>query len=234
MAQLDFLKKLKDSQTHLNAEHKKLERYILLSFIGVMVLCVVSYFFLDQPIAIFMANLKHGPLSLSNFDFTDALTDAAYFFTIFIMVVYVISRFFNIKSRFMEISGVLSIGMMVAFFIKNQAQLLFGRIAPRYGSFEQLNFTRRKTLYGFHFMQAGSFPSGHMVIFTCVFLLLSFYYPRIRWICYLLLTILAMLLIYDNYHFLSDVIAGTYLGVLIAVALKYLLKVKPAKPLPKN
>lgn len=229
MARLEITKKinaLKDSQSHLSPERKKLEKQVFLSFILVTIFCIFSYYFIDRPVAILMSNSKHGPLSLSNFNFTDALTNAVYFLTIITMTLYVILRFLNIRSRYLKIPSTLCLGIIVAFFIKNQAQIIFGRVAPRYGSFEQLNFVRKDSLYGFHFMQMGSFPSGHMVIFTCVFLLLTFYYPKIRWLCYTLLAILACLLIYDNYHFVSDVVAGTYLGVLIAGALKFLLRIK--------
>lgn len=222
-----FKDELNASQSHLTPDRKKFEKQFILSFILVGAFCVISYFFFDQPIALFMASLSHSDISLSSFNITDNLTNIAYFATLIIMAVYVLFRFFNIQNRFIEVSGVLCLGVVTAFFIKNQIQLIFGRISPRYGSYEELNFVRKKTLYGFHFMQQGSFPSGHMVIFTCLFLLFSFYYPKVRKFCYLLLAILAFLLVYDNYHFLSDVVAGTYLGAIIALALKFLLKIKP-------
>lgn len=214
----------------LALSRKKLERLILLSFIWLTLVCMVCYQWVDQPLALFMASLKHGYLSFSNFDFADALTNIAYFITLFVMGFFVIARFLKFKDHRVELCGVLSLGMVTAFFIKTQLQFLFGRIAPRYGSFEQLNFVRKKMLYGFHFMQMGSFPSGHMLIFTCILMLLSFYYPKILKYCCFLLCILALLLVYDNYHFLSDVIAGTYLGALLALILKYLLKIQSAHP----
>ena len=227
---MELKDELNASQSHLPPDRKKVEKQFILSFILVGAFCVISYFFFDQPIALFMASLAHSNVSLSSFNITDNLTNIAYFITLIVMTIYVLFRFFNIQNRFIEISGVLCLGVVTAFFIKNQIQLLFGRISPRYGSYEELNFVRKKTLYGFHFMQAGSFPSGHMVIFTCLFLMFSFYYPKIRKLCYVLLSILAFLLVYDNYHFLSDVVAGAYLGAIIALALKFLLKIKPTHP----
>jgi membrane-associated phospholipid phosphatase len=218
---------LNTSQSHLPPDRKKVEKQFILSLMLVSIFCVISYFFLDQPVALFMAGKTHSNISLSSFSITDNLTNIAYFITLIIMAIYVLFRFLNIQNRFIEISGVLCLGVVTAFFIKNQLQLLFGRISPRYGSYEELNFVRKKALYGFHFMQMGSFPSGHMVIFTCLFLLFSFYYPKVRKLCYVLLSILAFLLVYDNYHFLSDVVAGTYLGAIIALALKFLLKIQP-------
>lgn len=234
MAQLNPLKqasqikrKIQHSQETLPPEHRKMERQFIISLLLVTLFCLISIQFFDRPIAIFVSNLHHGSLSLSNFDFTTILTNVAYFLILFLMLTYFILRFFSIEGPYVEISGVLSLSMAIAFFIKTQFQLFFGRIVPRYGSFQQLNFVRKPDLYGFHLMQGGSFPSGHMVIFTCMFLILTFYYKKLETYCYTLLTILAFLLIYDNYHFLSDIIAGTYLGTLIALSIKFLLKIKP-------
>lgn len=236
MAKLDPIKKasrikkkIQHTQEALPPERRKVERQFILSFLLLVLFCITSINYFDQPIAIFVSNLHHGILSLSNFDFTILLTDIAYFLTLVLMAAYVLLRFFNIEGPYVEISGVLSLAMAISFFIKTQFQLFFGRIVPRYGSFQQLNFIRKPDLYGFHLMQGGSFPSGHMVIFTCLFVILGFYYPKNRKYLYLLLFILAFLLIYDNYHFLSDIVAGTYLGALIAIILRFLLKIKALK-----
>lgn len=233
MSGLNVSKKINElrySQAHLPPDRKKLERRVLISFIYVTLFCIISYFFIDRPVAIFMSNLQHGMLSpTANFDLTEALTNIIYFLTTLVMSLYVVLRFLNIRNAQLKISSTLCLGIVVSFFIKNELQLLFGRVAPRYGSFQQLNFIRKESLYGFHFMQMGSFPSGHMVIFTTTLLLLTFYYPKLRWFCYFLLLVLAFLLVYDNYHFVSDVVAGTYVGVLIAGALKFLLRIKSIK-----
>jgi membrane-associated phospholipid phosphatase len=233
MPKLRFIQKItklknhfSSSQDHLSLERKKLEKNFLWSFVALILFCIISYKYLDRPLAVFADTLHHGTISLTNTNLTEMLTNVVYLIALLAMGLYAIFHFFNIKNRLVEICGALSLGMAIAFFIKTQAQLIFGRIAPRYDSFQQLNFLRKKSLYGFHLMQVGSFPSGHMVVFTCILLLLGYYYPKIMKLNYALLTVLALILLYDNYHFLSDVVAGTYLGAIIAIILKHLLKIK--------
>jgi membrane-associated phospholipid phosphatase len=70
--------------------------------------------------------------------------------------------------------------------------------------------------HGFHFwrgVEYGSFPSGHMVLagaFAGVFMRI---YKASIWPLSALLLLAAGLLLVGDWHFLSDIIAGTYLGV---------------------
>jgi len=70
--------------------------------------------------------------------------------------------------------------------------------------------------HGFHFWRGGeysSFPSGHMVLagaFAGVFMRL---YKSSVWPLSALLLLAAGLLLVGGWHFLSDIIAGAYLGV---------------------
>ena len=87
-----------------------------------------------------------------------------------------------------------------------------GRPTPR-------EWLHKPDLYGFHWfrgneMQA-AFPSGHMAVFTALAASLWRFYPRYRAIYALFLLALAAALIATNQHFLSDVVAGAYLGVLV-------------------
>lgn len=73
--------------------------------------------------------------------------------------------------------------------------------------------------YGFHWFQGGDrysgFPSGHMAVFTALFAVLWRLHPRWRALYLAALLVLAVALIATNYHFLSDVIAGAYLGLAV-------------------
>ena len=74
--------------------------------------------------------------------------------------------------------------------------------------------------YGFHPFETGddigSFPSGHasrIAGFAGVFWIA---YPRRRWLCLLIAVPMAVSLIAMNYHFVGDVIAGSFLGGIVA------------------
>jgi membrane-associated phospholipid phosphatase len=92
---------------------------------------------------------------------------------------------------------------------------VFGRVTTR-------AWLQKPQLYGFHWFHGGGpydgFPSGHMAVFTALTVALWRFFPRCRRICPVFPLVLASALIVTNYHFLSDVLAGAYLGVLVEAA----------------
>ena len=58
-----------------------------------------------------------------------------------------------------------------------------------------------------------SFPSGHMAATCTVITVLWIRYPRFRQIYLIVGLIVGAALVGGNYHFLSDVIAGTFVGL---------------------
>jgi membrane-associated phospholipid phosphatase len=100
-----------------------------------------------------------------------------------------------------------------AFAAKTFAKLIFGRINTR------IWVADSSLADGFHWFAGGGayngFPSGHMAVLTPLFVAIWCCYPRFRMLCVAGLTGLGLALIATGYHFLSDVIAGTYLGLLV-------------------
>jgi membrane-associated phospholipid phosphatase len=108
-----------------------------------------------------------------------------------------------------------------AYVVKSFLKYVFGRTTTRY-------WLLKPDLYGFHWFHGGGFyagfPSGHMAVFTALTASLWRLYPHYRAICAIFLLILAFPLIETNYHFLSDVIAGAYLGVIVEACTYKVLK----------
>jgi membrane-associated phospholipid phosphatase len=67
------------------------------------------------------------------------------------------------------------------------------------------------------------FPSGHMTVFTSFFVAVWIYYPRCRSISAITLIALGSALVFTNYHFLGDVIAGFFCGILVTATVRRLL-----------
>ena len=211
------------AQRKLTTTEKLLERRFFISLFLILFFCFISIRFLDQPLAFFVSFLHHDGWELYNTDsFNVLITELVYFFSLITMTIYVVCRFFKIQNDFIFFSGVLSLAVAISFFIKTQLQFLFGRVAPCFETFSPVYIPRQNMFYGFKWMAEGSFPSGHMSIFGCLLALISLYYPKTRSTCISLLIILALLLIFDNYHYLSDVISGTYLGIWMAIIIKYI------------
>jgi membrane-associated phospholipid phosphatase len=74
-------------------------------------------------------------------------------------------------------------------------------------------------LYGFRFLHASqnwsSFPSGTAIGATALATTLSSLFPRLRAVCAVLAAVVCIGVVVANYHWLSDSIAGAFLGISI-------------------
>jgi membrane-associated phospholipid phosphatase len=74
-------------------------------------------------------------------------------------------------------------------------------------------------LYGFHFFHGGphweSFPSGTAAISLAIVSVLWSEAPRLRTIGLVIVVLLCVGVVINNFHWVSDVVAGAFLGVLI-------------------
>jgi membrane-associated phospholipid phosphatase len=117
----------------------------------------------------------------------------------------------NELTRFLRLAAT---SVPVAHALKSILQFAFGRINTR-------AWLRVSGPIDFRFFQGtgerGGFPSGHMTVFTAFFAALWCCYPRYRLLSASLLLILGVALIATDYHFVSDVIAGAYAGLLVTV-----------------
>ena len=57
-----------------------------------------------------------------------------------------------------------------------------------------------------------SFPSGHSAAAATLAVLLGIYFPKARWVFYIFAGLWGLERIMDNWHFLSDVLAGYVVG----------------------
>lgn len=86
---------------------------------------------------------------------------------------------------------------------------LFGRPRPRLAlpSDEYFGPTFQSDLL--------SFPSGHATTSFAVAGALSVFYPRLAWLFYLLAALISLGRVVGNSHYLSDVLAGAALGLVV-------------------
>jgi membrane-associated phospholipid phosphatase len=108
-----------------------------------------------------------------------------------------------------------SASLIIAETIKSELKFVFGRTWPETWRQNNPSFIH-DGVYGFNWFHGGdayqSFPSGHITAICAVASVLWIYYPRLRPI-YLIVTLAVLVgLVGNNYHFLSDTIAGTFVG----------------------
>jgi len=117
----------------------------------------------------------------------------------------------------------------VGAFISNDAILkpLFGRTSIN----EYLFWPKH---YGFYFFQGNwhsNFPSGHMALLVAGVAVLWGRLPRWRWLFGILLAISGFVLLFGEWHFVSDLIAGALWGNLVALAVVALSNKNPKRTL---
>jgi len=182
-----------------------------LGFLLAPLLVLCSYSFLDKEIALLVKRtvLSSEGISLTIpdllFPFVCIVTGGAwtaYFY-------FVRKRIFNNHRRF---ALLVACSVPLASILKSVLKILVGRINTRV-------WLGDPELKEFHWFQGSGdysgFPSGHMAVFAVLVIACWQFYPRLRSGYSLFLALLAIALIATGYHFLSDVIAGAYLGFIV-------------------
>ncbi len=116
-------------------------------------------------------------------------------------------------TNFLLLAGIV---LPAAYIAKTFLKFIFGRTDPR-------SWLIWNKSLEFHWFSAAveSFPSGHMTVFAAFGTAILLYYPRYRVSVVSFLVLLGAALILTDYHFLSDVIAGAYLGTATAYTVNY-------------
>ncbi len=108
----------------------------------------------------------------------------------------------------------------ISYILKTFFKFMFGRTSPR----PWLLHHKPLVFEWFHRHGSGSFPSGHMTVFVALGIAVLIYYPKYRKSVIAFLILLGISLIGTDYHFLSDVIGGAYLGFITTYLLNYLFQ----------
>lgn len=110
--------------------------------------------------------------------------------------------------------------------MNNVAKTVFGRTWPESWMGDNPSWMRDGVFGFFPFHQGpgwGSFPSGHTALITTTATILWLVWPELRIAWALLVAIVVAGLIGANYHFVSDIIGGLYLGVAVGLGVAGLM-----------
>lgn len=199
-------------------------RAIWVGLAACLALTLLAIAFIDRPVALyahaelrrnlgFWAGLTHivDPIPVAAGLVTGAAAIAALF-----------GRLPGPRGR---IALKIALAVLVAIALKEQLKVLFGRTWPETWTANNPSFIK-DGVFGFFPMKglgsAGrayhSFPSGHMTAITATAVSIALQWPALRWVVWLPVALVAVGMVGANYHWVSDLVAGTFLGAAVALA----------------
>lgn len=139
---------------------------------------------------------------------------AIYLFSSLILCIGIVLR--SIKpSKFADFIIILAVAIVASAALKVALKFIFSRHSER-------AFLSNSAHYGFHWFQNyQSFPSGHMMIPTAAMTAIWLYYKPLRILLILAGVVDASILIINFDHFLGDIIAGIYAGVITTLIIHH-------------
>jgi len=192
---------------------------IILSLI-VFLIIIGSIRYVDARIAVSVMNFLRSIKSLhkATDNIPDILPHLVGTGTVLMWVIYLYrlhKKKRDAETQFLLLSAT---ALPAAYLLKMFFQFTFGRTSTRSWLIEG----RPLMFNWFHGINNGCFPSGHMTVFAAFGTAILLYYPKYRQPVLILLSLLGIALIATDYHFLSDVIAGAYLGAITTYSLWYM------------
>lgn len=136
-----------------------------------------------------------------------------------IVIIYLILRMtFGMLAPFERMLFCICLTLPLAVAIKRFLKIVFGRYWPLTWTHHNPSWIGSGD-YGFHFFHYGSwyqsFPSGHTTVVFTVMTIVWLVYPKWRMVSVLCCLMVVAGLLGMNYHFVSDIIAGSFLGAII-------------------
>lgn len=177
------------------------------SFAVCAAVVIVSFFHFDLPIASYSSGLFHKQMAFGQ-ELTSAILLSLEAVVLIILVLVRLTRGKLPSSA--EVLAIACVASLCAYSIdSNVLKSFFGVPRPD-------DVLLGGVPHVFHFWNGApenSFPSGHMVIVSAFAGAFMRFYRNSIWPLSIFLIVVAVLLVAGGWHFLSDVIAGTFVGV---------------------
>lgn len=185
-----------------------------------IILAILSYFFADKAIAVFIHQLNN-PLLLHSGQLITHFGVATYYI-IFSLLVFFITKFICKKPKIAAIALFLLLAVVISGITCDIIKFIVSRARP----IELF----QHNLYGFYFFHfkynMWSFPSGHATIIASLMMALSLLWPRFWPGFMLIMSIVGLSRVVITAHFLSDVMMGWYLGIVMTIYIYRILQHK--------
>jgi len=186
---------------------------------GAVLIIVISYFFIDLPVARCFHALSQETRNVFEW-ITKAGVSTVYLIVSFGLFIFF--RWIRQKRLYADCALLFFSNVALSGIVTNIVKFLVGRLRPKM-FFE-------KGLYGFDPFRVGyefnSFPSGHATTVFAIAVTCSIFWPKYRILFFIFATIVALSRLVLNAHYLSDVLAGAYIGIATAIVMKRYIPVQ--------
>jgi membrane-associated phospholipid phosphatase len=184
------------------------------SLLVITIFTPISVLWLDKPIALFVHDTLNWRISagVANLPILSVPLLCAFVFVLCGLSAMLGRQFLMLQTA----AFLCDVSTLAAETIKDELKFTFGRTWPESWGPNIQSFIH-DNVYGFHFFQAGksfeSFPSGHAAVVAAIVSVLWILFPKLRRLCSICVVATDVGLVALNLHFLSDVIAGSFVGV---------------------
>lgn len=184
--------------------------------LAVIIVIILCYYYVDRQVVYFFHSLNTRQYKLLDYI---AEIPAVLILLLPIVLVYLMIRFSFFKhSAADKVISLLVAASGIGFTLREILKAIFGRYWT--ATFNNNNASLlTHNVYGFNWFQFNgankSFPSGHMIGITVVAVIISMLYPKYRYLCFIAIMLVGLCQIILYFHFVSDVIAGVFIGALV-------------------
>jgi membrane-associated phospholipid phosphatase len=198
----------------MNREQNRSTRLYIGAFVACVVSSALSIAFVDRAVATWShATLGQAAPFVWLTHIIDPFVPAA---SIGLVIITIGAVFGWRPGPFGRILIALCIAVLIATVLKEELKFLFGRTWPETWVGNNPSWIK-DGIYRFEPLHGGrgwaSLPSGHMALIAAPCTVLWLLAPRIwRWLCGILVAAMAIGLVGADFHFVGDMIAGTFLG----------------------
>lgn len=190
------------------------------------ILVLICYFWVDKPVAFWA--FHHNLRAIKWLEWLTHIPEIFIVLSVVIFPVLVVRYCYGKSTVLDKVLFTASISLAIAYYIRGPLKMLFGRYWPWWGTYNNLSLLHGGA-YGFTWFKPSttyaSFPSGHATATVAVLGILWLFFPRWRWLMIIIFLAVAIAMIGMYYHFVSDVIAGAFLGGLTAYYTAKIMKI---------
>lgn len=189
----------------------------LLAFLSCIILVSAAYWWVDKSVVFFVAEHRIYQCQIFKW-FThipDIINAVTFLIYSIVMIRFGYAKTFHMDKIFLAAAN----SVAITYFLRGILKIIFGRYWPATWVDNNLSLLHDNA-YGFNWFHGGeayaSFPSGHAAGVFAAMTIFWLVYPALRWLIAIPMLLIIIGLIGMNYHFVSDIIAGAFLGAMVA------------------